>query len=573
MIVHSFVNITPLINNTPGKVSPIGELSPNSKTFSREVGNYSSIQYPNVELVTFAVEDNDIAVTLPIGTRNQLLEMAEWVYSTGSDGNYTNDSSDFKQIFNVQYPNFSIEDLGRMETVNSVWYPTYIVFSIADQLYSLWFSDQEFDKEYHEYELFPIMPIDELDDLHGTRAEVFDLLDNVRVTDLFNRIDEVKNELPFTHQYPLEINWVDKNDPEVTKKITFVCLIYGNAGKNLDLIKNKLVEHILANSDYPRSEWEKILPELFLPNEFYISPMWSDIAVENLQSVNGIYSASSNFQQMMDYGVSTFFGLSETFIANNIEHAVSIYKSIGFVSIGNDKNQTGIYKFGELWPEFSTISTLDSYWNRLSPLTQGFLTELISCLSYAERWDGESYINLPNNYSTVERGGNTYIVFTYDKVNYLVSVRSNLVGEWTGNIGGTPNPEQPIPVPDIPFLKIHHVFYPIQLDSTAMYVTLIQVNPATGTETEYQHDGSIVWNGILGKDGALIDTEYENERYGEFGGGTLLFHEHNLAAAGYETTVTARVEFGDGQFELVSGRFISEDSDDGSDGGMIGVNE
>jgi hypothetical protein len=563
MIVHSFVNIIPLINNTPGEVSPIGELSPNSSTFSRELGNYSTSQYDNVKLITFLSQENEQAVELPIGLRNTLLEIADWTYSLSRDGSFTSDSSDFKQIFSTQYP-YDIDEMGRMEKVGNVYYPTYFVFSKDGEQFSLWFSDKEFDKEYPEYDMFPIMPVDDLDALHGTRADVFDLLDNISLTDIFNRIDEVKQELPFTHQYPLEVNWVDKNDPDVTKRITFTELIYGNAGKNIDLIKESLVNYILSNSSYSRAEWEVVLPELFLPNEFYITPLWNELAVENLQSYGGVYSCVADMDMMMKYAISTFHGLSTDFISFNVEHAVSIYSSIGFVALGNEKNQTGTFKFSEQWPEFSTVSTFDGYFDRLSPSTREFMTELTKALIYAERWDGVRYVNLPNDYSLIERGGNTYIVFSFEKVSYLVSVRSNEISEPELVIG-----DGDVIIDDGPGMGggfigspvfIECLFAPNEYDTTGMVVRLMEVNPETGESYPYEYDGSVYWHIDL-YNGPEIHSRVEGERADGYNGGEAIYFEDlPLDISIWNAVVTARFrDFNNGS-PNISQNFSSENN-------------
>lgn len=564
MIVHSFVNVIPLINNTPGQVSPIGELSPNSASFSRELGNYSSSQFKDVKLITFKSENDEVQMALPLGMRNMLLEMAQWIYDTSKDGSYTSDNSDFKQLFNVQYGFAEIEEVGRMEKVGDVWYPTYIVFSAEGDLVSLWLSDQEFDKEYPEYELFPIMPLDDLDKLHETRANVFNTLDNISLTDIFNRIDVVRNEVPFTHQYPLEVDWVDKNDPDVTHKITFTALIYGNAGKNIDLIKNSLVDYILANSEYPRSEWEKILPELFLPNEFYITPMWNEIAVENLQSIFGIYSPVADMELMFKYAASTFHGLDLDFVYNNLEHCAFTFKSIGLVAVGNDKNQTGIVRFREQVPELSSVSTLDAYYDRLSPYTRGFMQNLTNALYYAERWDGDSYVNLPNDFSTVERGENTYIVFNYEKVNYMISVRANVIYE-------APPPEPPGegdpiiigPGPgdgdDGGFIsspQIECLFGSGDYDTNSMVVRLVQYNSQTGQMESYFFDGPIYWYAHLTEEGSLI--EVESAVMGNNEGPTFLFSEYNLPNGNFEAVVTARLGGYSQSHGTYAGTFMSD---------------
>jgi len=566
MIVHSFVNVIPLINNTPGQVSPIGELSPNSASFSREIGNYSSSQFKDVKILTFQSENNDVQMALPLGMRNAILEMAQWIYDTSKDGSYTGDNSDFKQLFQVQYSDLEIEEVGRMEKVGDVWYPTYIVFSADGDLVSLWFSDQEFDKEYPEYELFPIMPLDDLDKLHETRANVFNTLDNISLTDIFNRIDIVRNEVPFTHQYPLEVDWVDKNDPEVTHKITFTALIYGNAGKNIDLIKNSLVEHILANSEYPRSEWEKILPELFLPNEFYISPMWNEISVENLQSIFGIYSPTADMELMFKYGFSTFHGLDIDYVYNNLEHSAFTFKSIGFVAIGNEKNQTGITRFRDQMPEFASVSTLDAYYDRLSPYTRGFMQQLTSAFYYAERWDGDGYVNLPNDFSTVERGDNTYIVFNYEKVNYLISVRSNVIIEPPiPEFPGDGDDDGPVigPGPGDGFIGLPEIecsFGSDKYDTNSLVVRLVKFNPETGNMDAYFFDGPIYWYAHLTQIGepTAVETAFSSGSDAAF-----MFAEYSIPYNGYEVVVTARL----GDYVSNHGTFAGTFADRRNDGG------
>lgn len=71
--LHCFIDIPSMVINTPGLDSPLGELSTQSKTYSRELGFYNNPSFPDVKMTTFSSLNEGQAVPVPVTYRDLVL--------------------------------------------------------------------------------------------------------------------------------------------------------------------------------------------------------------------------------------------------------------------------------------------------------------------------------------------------------------------------------------------------------------------------------------------------------------------------------------------------------------------
>lgn len=426
--LSGFIKIAAMVSNEPSVDSVLGELSQRSATFSRELGHYSNNSFPDVKLTSFNSRREDELVEVDPSYVNLTLQISQWLFLRSIDGSLSDDRESCRQQLLAQFDQqIEVLSIGQMANNGNYWLPEQLIIRALgmgeDNVVRLWYSDAAFQAQYDLYEILVVPIVDPLDDLHGNRENVLQLLNTITVPSVLNKVDVLAGAHPPTEIVSNEYDWTDKNDPSITKATPWTVIIYGDAGNNADLIREALVDWILANSNYPREEWEKIYPDLFLPNEFYITPTWDRYSIPNQLTVGGVYSPTLKYVEMYSYAVSTFFEIPTDHIRQYMSHSVSMYKSLGFVAIGNPRNRNGIYAFDTLWPEYAAITTASHDFNRMSPKTSEFIMLMINLFMTAEQLT--DYSSLPTGISRVTRGGLRYLAATYDKMLYLVSLKSN----------------------------------------------------------------------------------------------------------------------------------------------------
>lgn len=425
--LRAFIQIPALLSNQPGVVSPIGELSAKSKTFSREVGIYRVDDYPNTMLHSFSSVLDDQLVPVDYMVASAVLQVADFLYLRSIDGTLSDDRAACQQLLLTQFgTTVQFGLVGRMVTNGTYWLPETLTITLIGQGENeirLWFADAAFRGQYDLYEIVVVPPVPNLDDLHGQRAVVLSMLSQLTITDHVAKVQQLTATQPQTLLDSTNYDWVDKNDPTVKHPTPWTVIIYGNAGNNQDLIREALVAYILANSQWPRSEWEKIYPDLFLPLEFYLTPLWDRYSLSNMLTIAGVHSPTVPWRECMRYALGTFH--NETFQHCSEWTAISqsTYKSLSFVSIGNSRNRNGVFGFEALWPDYAALPSTNGDFARMSLKTQQFSMLLTELLIVAETVTATSEI--PQGYSRVKRGNYSYLAKSFDKVQYLVWLKFN----------------------------------------------------------------------------------------------------------------------------------------------------
>lgn len=425
--LSAFVTIPALVNNQVGVVSPIGELSAKAKTFSREVGLYRMDDYPNTTLHSFSSVQDGNLVPVDLVIVDPILRIAEFLYARSIDNTLSDDRAFCQQLLVQQFgTTVQFTLVGRMVTNGTYWFPETLTISLingGENVLKVWFADAAFRSQCDHYEIVVVPPVEPLDDLHGQRAVVLSMLDQLTIPDHLAKVQALTAQYSQTHVISTNYDWTDKNDPTILKATPWTVLVYGNAGNNDDLIREALVTYILANSQWPRSEWEKIYPDLFRPLEFYITPLWDRYSLPNMLTIAGVYSPTVPWREAMRYALATFYGENYQHCTEWLAESHSTYKSLSFVSIGNSKNRNGVFGFEVLWPDYAALSTTHADFARMSLKTQQFSLLLTEMFMHAEQMTPTS--DTPNGFSRVRRGDFHYLGKTFNKVLYLVWLKYN----------------------------------------------------------------------------------------------------------------------------------------------------
>ena len=433
--LNAFMVINDLIDNTLNTTSVLGELSQNSYSFTREVGYYSNELYKEVRLITFYSFEDGVKKPLPQNLADELLQLGNWLAEQSMSRQITENRSAFIQSLTANYQSkLDIKNVGKMVTNGTYYLPEYITFSLVsdtrENMYRIWFSDEAFQNQYDNYEIEVVAPFANVDDFFkGPDYVKSKLIDasGITIPELHHRVNIKANEKPYTYLLSNQYNYINPDDKTNEVPSIWTVIIYGEHGNNIDIIRQSIVDFVLANSSYSQADWEKILPDLFIPTEFYICPLWKNFATENLQAQGGIYSPTVPYRSIVPWALECMYGYDQKHIEDNAVTFATIYKSTAVVACGNKRNRLVSAKFEEAWPEYCNIYTTSRDFGRISPRTQDFIMVLSELLLEAETMTPES--DVPKDMSRITRGDKLYAAKTLFGVSYLVPIRYNWLNQ------------------------------------------------------------------------------------------------------------------------------------------------
>lgn len=439
MAINGFIRVDSLVDNVNGEVAPLGELSTYALSASIEKSSFTDVlSCPGIELVTFrnrGLASNPVAPPPPYGEAAEVLKIAYWVVQEGLQGFNTDSAPLFLQNLNQRFGTvIDNATCGTMLTNGSNWLPDWLRYQpvtvdaqgnrIPGEPVRLWFSDSAFRRQYGQYDIAFILPVDNLDELHGNKAAVKQLIESRDAVALASKIAAATAKVPATVIQAQVYDWIDKTDRDFKVPTAWYAVIWGPAGDNPDIIRDELVDYILSNSQFPRSEWEKILPDLFISTEYIFTPNWDQYAIPNQTLEAGLYSPLMSPDKSLELakrGAPTYEG---EHIRQYARTASSSYRSLGFVVVGGKRNRDGIYDFYTKWPEYIALSTTHADFGRISPVTQDWIMKFNACLRHAETLVADSEI--PEGYSRLTRNGVVYCAFSFEKIQYLVVTKEGL---------------------------------------------------------------------------------------------------------------------------------------------------
>jgi hypothetical protein len=200
-------------------------------------------------------------------------------------------------------------------------------------------------------------------------------------------------------------------------------LIYGAAGDNIDTIKDALVDYILENSDHTRDEWKDILPDLFRRTEVVMMPLWSQYAIPNRVTQEGIYSPfvqAAPAMALLKTLVPDYAGSHVDTYGSFFGHT---YRSLVVAAVGGPENRDDKFRLVDFYPDYISVSTGSVDFIRMSAATRAWAIALDQMIQVAEKMG--DFTDIPIGMTRLTRNGALFLVKSIDNVHFLVAAKKN----------------------------------------------------------------------------------------------------------------------------------------------------
>lgn len=428
--LKGFVKIKSMINNNPGFISGLGELSHYSGTYSMDIKEYESSVALNSGYrlnAFYSIDKNGVDVAVPALYYESVFECTKLMHDYCANFVGTITKLDIaNNLTSLLFGKITNIVVGDLVTSNGLTLPSSLAWTLIgseDNLLKVWYADEYFRNEYPEYTILVVPPIDNLDDFFKPVADIKSALAARSLTRTGELIDEKKNKHAETilrlNEYTLTLT----NNPEYAPSTVWSTIIYGGAGDNLDNIKLAIREYCLANSTHGVSDWAKIFPDIFKTTEFYLIPRWDLVAIANKTTEKGANSPFTNPDDTMSVVKAMFPTLPATHLEQHTLVGVHPFMSVAFAVFGGTENKASLYKITDYFPDYIAVGTSSMDFNRMAKKTQDWSYMVNNLLRLAE--DDTIRSNLPISTRMITRAGTTYVTQTMDGILYLVATKEN----------------------------------------------------------------------------------------------------------------------------------------------------
>lgn len=429
--IKGFVTINQFVNNIPGNISALGELSTWSSTYSKERGDYVDNAVPGYGLTTFKSTDTVSGTSLPVVTSqvSQIIQLVRRCVVYASVHIRPYNLEDFRNTI-LSYLDFSTRianvNFGVFVDNGSIALPQWISWNSTEHdntFVKIWLSDQAFADQYDEYEIQVIPPLGLVDDFFRLYNLVTTDLEARTLNDLSNIIQTIKNRNPETYLRIMNFDFLNLNSSTQRHPTNWAVIVYGRAGDNIDAIKDAIVEYILSHSLHTRTEWENILPDLFKRTEFVILPRWDLVSIPNLTELSALYSSIVDPTECITFARTNVSFYQPTYVNTNTRIMSYDYKALTLLIVNGQTNIVEKQDIMDMFPDYIPVSSASIDFNRMQVKTREWVLFLEELLISAET--ATEFTSVSNQLRRVKRGNNIYITALYDNVNYLVAARSN----------------------------------------------------------------------------------------------------------------------------------------------------
>lgn len=447
--VKAFGAFPPISNNNPNAVAPLGELSAYCTTFALDRGIFKDITKPSSLLYSFAsfneissIEAEDVPV--PPSVSALLLEMMETLYTRATNGDFSDEEVPCRE-FIMTYWQEQVQNVvvNTMVTDGNRWLPSSIVFEGTSTTNpyqaQIWFSDDAFRNEYDLYKILVVPPIDNIDRFFDSATAVQAIVnDEMSLVKAMNEVAVVAGTNPYTQAVTEEFEWVDPTDPDRRILVPWTVVIYGDAGRNIDSIRQAISKWIIANSEYGEDQWQQLFPDIFGATEFVFTPYWPHVAIPDDAVNGGIYAPINNVQQAltMSKALVKGNGYTEQYIADNLNIMASVYKSVQVGVVGGYRNRDGVNQLSDRWPDYIALSTSSIDFARMSESTQKMILLMNKMFAIAETMTASS--SVPRGFMRLIRGGILYVTASYERTSMIVTSRLATVERFPMHQGARP---------------------------------------------------------------------------------------------------------------------------------------
>ena len=425
--LQGFSKIKPKINNSLGVISPIGELSTYSTTFTKDLAEHENAQWPDITFVSFSSTDSDAGKQMvPTNFADITIEVSQYLYaycisfqgiiSRLDIANYLNTT------FTGRIANIAVGDLITGAGMTICEWVSFSVVGAQTNTVRTWFADSAFSRQYENYEIIVIPPIENLDDFFKPVDAVKVALAERTPTRTMELIDLAKNKHPETLIRGDEFTYTPSSNPEYRPRVSFMTIHYGVAGDSNDLTKNAIKDYLVNNSNYTAQQWSTIFPDIFKTTEFIVLPRWDLVAIPNKTNQTGLNSPMVNPTELSNLLYAFYPNIERAHIDQYVRITTHTYMSVSSAIFGGTDNRDDKFTITDYYPDYVCVGTNSPDFNRMSRKTQEWALMINQLLMIAENPD--KYSTLPNRIKKLKRGNITYITQVMDNILYMVAVKA-----------------------------------------------------------------------------------------------------------------------------------------------------
>jgi len=430
--IKGFAVLNSLADNTTNVISPLGELSANALTYSREEtkGHYYDPNKGEATFVSFDCrnEDNELE-PVPLDYQGNILTLLNWLHDKALLGQIPTSNNTLVQNLTNEFGTV-IENIqaGPIITSGSIRLPSWVSWSISAEpdgnRVKVWFSNTAFVTQYDQTTILVIPPVVEVDSLMGPSPDVQALVQSRDLAEFTEVVEATRGNSPYTYLKSFIYDRVSPIAPVIIPT-NWTVLIYGIAGNNLDVIRQSFIDYILANTEFTREEWKLVLPSLFVSTEFIITPIWGKIAISNLTEAAGLFSPTLSLAEIQQHVQLTAPEYPQPHVLLNARVTGTPYKSISFTSVGSPENIDGITALDVKWADYINVPTSSPDFNRMDPDTQEWVQIIQTLLQAAETLT--PFSDVPVGVGRVTRGDLLFASASYQGTQYLVATKYSVV--------------------------------------------------------------------------------------------------------------------------------------------------
>lgn len=421
----SFCNVLAFASIEPGVVSPIGELTTYAKTYTRDLNILHNADLDGLDLFVFNSAIDGAAVAMNQTVANQAIALVDHAVKATlvQTSEISYDEALMSLLTFAEANDAYALEIGPMVNSGDWWVPEWISFSsngiVGENTHKVWLSLEAFKNQYTDYKIVVVPPFENLDLFFNPGSIVESQVKAITPTQMMEQIDVAKDGNPETiirtdpYEYRDPVNTARRFD------VYWAVVIYGQAGNDPDLIRDELVNYILANSTHTREQWAVLFPDIFKRTEFVFAPFWDQYAAEQRVFTHGVYSPIIETSRITDWMKQQ----APDYPEEHIDAATMVlswpYRSMQIATIGHMENKDGKIRITDHYPDYIAVGTESTDFGRMSVETQAWAMMMMELLIVAENLNAST--DLPRGMFRINRQGKVYAGKTYNRVLFLVA--------------------------------------------------------------------------------------------------------------------------------------------------------
>ena len=427
--IKGFVTSSLLISNSLGATNPFFELSPLSLTYSKSRAEYQHTSHPGRILNTFQSVNGSSYFVLNTTEINEALNVVAQILSYASTYPAPYSLPDFENAIQVGLNN-TIQNvtLGPIITESTSTLPAWVSWTDVSlsRAVKIWIHNESFEEQYLEYEIVPVLPVNNIDTLYSSYGSTIAALTSSSYN-FFDRIAAARNDIPESYLRGYRFKCYNYNNPSQYTLVDFAALVYGRNGDNVDSIKDAIQDYILTHSSQPQSVWEVILPAVFKRTEFLFIPRWDKISIANLNDLSSLYSSILSPKECLTFAKAKWSSYSPTYVESNLTTIPFDYKGISLLCLDGSNNIVTANDLLDLYADYIPVGTATLDFNRMSLATKNWVLGMEELIRAAET--ASDSVGVDNPLRKVTRNNIIYVSKVINNINYLVATRYSITGD------------------------------------------------------------------------------------------------------------------------------------------------